>query len=316
LPALSDGKPDSTFPESAPVFLLALSDGKPDSTFPESAQARRARIIMQFKITTWNINSVRLRIDLLARFIKAARPDILCLQETKCPDDAFPFKRFERLGYVHAAIKGQKGYHGVAILSRLPFESIKVESFCGKTDSRHIAVTLGERAGLRDPVIVHNFYVPAGGDEPDPAINEKFAHKLAFLDEMRERPAFKPGAKERMILVGDLNVAPLEHDVWSHKQLLDVVSHTPIECEKLLALQKAGGWADAMRRFIPEPAKLYTWWSYRAPDWAAADKGRRLDHIWTSPALADRLGGIAIARQTRGWPRPSDHVPATVTIEL
>ena len=137
---------------------------------------------MQIKLTTWNINSVRLRIDLVAKFIKAVRPDILCLQETKCPDDAFPRKRFKRLGYENIALNGQKGYHGVAVLSRLPFESFNIQSFCGKIDCRHVSAVFGERAGLRDPITVHNFYVPAGGDIPDPAVNPKFAHKLAFLD--------------------------------------------------------------------------------------------------------------------------------------
>ena len=188
---------------------------------------------MAFKITTWNINSVRLRIDLVAKFLKSARPDVLCLQETKCPDDAFPLKRFKRLGYEHAALNGQKGYHGVAVLSRVPFETTDIQIFCGKTDCRHMSVTLGERAGLKDPITLHNFYVPAGGDEPDPDINPKFEHKLSFLDEMRAHAGLRPAAKERAILVGDLNVAPLEHDVWSHKQMIKVVSHTPIECEKL-----------------------------------------------------------------------------------
>jgi exodeoxyribonuclease-3 len=271
---------------------------------------------MRLTVTTWNINSVRLRIDLVAKFVKAVRPDVLCLQETKCPDDKFPHKRFKRLGYEHIAINGQKGYHGVAVLSRLPFERSDVHAFCGKSDCRHISAKFGERAGVRDPITVHSLYVPAGGDLPDPEVNPKFAHKLSFLDEMREAPALRPTASERAILVGDLNVAPLEHDVWSHKQMLRVVSHTPIECAKLIAAGKAGNWVDSMRVHTPEPAKLYTWWSYRAPDWAAADKGRRLDHIWTSPALADRVAGIAIARNYRGAERPSDHVPVTATLEV
>ncbi len=223
---------------------------------------------MPLKITTWNINSVRLRIDLVAKFLKSARPDVLCLQETKCPDDAFPLKRFKRLGYEHVALNGQKGYHGVAVLSRLPFERIDVQSFCGKTDCRHVSVALGERAGLRDPLTLHNFYVPAGGDEPDPAINPKFAAQ-ARLSRRDARASRACGRRQsqRAILVGDLNVAPLEHDVWSHKQMLKVVSHTPIECEKLTAARNAGDWIDAMRVLTPEPEKLYTWWSYRAPDW-------------------------------------------------
>lgn len=271
---------------------------------------------MKLTLATWNINSVRFRIDLVAKFIKAVRPDILCLQETKCPDDAFPLKRLRRLGYDNIALNGQKGYHGVVVLSRLPFESSAIKIFCGKRDCRHVSIVLGERAGLKEPVTLHNFYVPAGGDIPDPAVNDKFAHKLAFLDEMHVSAALRPAPSERSIVVGDLNVAPLECDVWSHKQLLSVVSHTPIECEKLIRLQTAGGWIDAVRRFVPEPAKLFTWWSYRSPDWAAADKGRRLDHIWVSPPLADRLSAVRILKDSRGWARPSDHVPVTATLEL
>ena len=272
---------------------------------------------MQLKITTWNINSVRLRINLVAKFIKAARPDVLCLQETKCPDDAFPLKRFRRLGYDHISLNGQNGYHGVAVISRLPFESFNILNFCGKTDCRHISAVLGERAGLRDPITLHNFYVPAGGDEPDAEANPKFAHKLAFLDEMTACEGIRPAATERAILVGDLNVAPLEHDVWSHKQMLKVISHTPVECEKLIAAQKTGAWVDTMRVHTPEPEKLYTWWSYRAMDnWRESDRGRRLDHVWTSNAIADRVSKIKISKDYRGAERPSDHVPVTATVEL
>ena len=271
---------------------------------------------MPLIVSTWNINSVRLRIDLVAKFLKSARPDILCLQETKCPDDAFPLKRFTRLGYEYSALNGQKGYHGVAIVSRLPFESVDVQNFCGKTDCRHVSVVLGDKAGHKDPVTLHNFYVPAGGDEPDPQINPKFEHKLSFLDEMRVHKALRPKKSQRVVLVGDLNVAPLEHDVWSHKQMLKVVSHTPVECEKLTAAREAGGWIDSMRVLTPEPAKLHTWWSYRAADWRAADRGRRLDHVWTSDALADRVSRIRIAKDYRGAERPSDHVPVTTKFEI
>jgi exodeoxyribonuclease-3 len=272
---------------------------------------------MSLKITTWNINSVRLRIDLVARFLKSVRPDVLCLQETKCPDDIFPMKRFRRLGYEHAALNGQKGYHGVAVLSRIPFEQVDIQNFCGKIDCRHISVTLGERAKLKAPITLHNFYVPAGGDEPDPDINPKFRHKLDFLVEMQAHNGLRPERSTHAMLVGDLNVAPLEHDVWSHKQMIRVVSHTPIECEKLVAAQKSGGWVDCMRVHTPEPEKLYTWWSYRAMDnWRTADRGRRLDHVWTSDALAAHISEIRIAKDFRGAKRPSDHVPVTATIEL
>lgn len=271
---------------------------------------------MRLTFTTWNINSVRLRIDLVARFLESARPDVLCLQETKCPDDAFPLKRFRQLGYQHVALNGQKGYHGVAIVSRLPFETSEARSFCGKGDSRHISVALGADAGLTTPLVLHNFYVPAGGDVPDPALNPKFAHKLAFLDEMAACAPLHPQGAGHHMLVGDLNVAPHEHDVWSHRQMLKVVSHTPIECEKLLAMQATGNWRDLARERIPLSEKVYTWWSYRAADWAAANRGRRLDHIWTSPALADRVADFQVMRAARGWERPSDHVPVSASFDL
>ena len=270
---------------------------------------------MQIKLTTWNINSVRLRIDLVARFLKSVRPDVLCLQETKCPDDAFPRKRFKRLGYEHIALNGQKGYHGVAVVSRLPLDSQSLKSYCGKVDCRHVGVTLGEKAKLRDPVTIHNYYVPAGGDEPDPKINPKFEHKLAFLDELRACANMLPGRNERSIAVGDLNVAPLEHDVWSHKQMLKIVSHTPIECEKLTAAQKAGNWIDVARTFVPPTDKLYTWWSYRAADWRASDRGRRLDHVWVSPDLAGGLKRQLVLKDARGWEKASDHVPVLLELE-
>ncbi len=109
--------------------------------------------------------------------------------------------------------------------------------------------------------------------------------------------------------MGDLNIAPLTEDVWSHKDLIKVVSHTPIECEALLAIQAAGGWHDVMRKHVPATEKLYTWWSYRAKDWLAANRGRRLDHVWTSENLAQRSTGIEVLKEARGWQQPSDHVP-------
>src|SRR3954464_1591793 len=271
---------------------------------------------MRLTIVTWNINSVRLRVNSVLKFLRAVQPDVLCLQETKCPDDKFPKKRFKRLGYEHIALNGQKGYHGVVVISRLPFESFDVHTFCGKSDCRHISAVVGERAGLSDPITIHNFYVPAGGDTPDPDLNPKFAHKLSFLAEMRRWGDNKAPAKAAAILVGDLNVAPLENDVWSHKQLLDVVSHTPVETEALETLRGEAGWVDAARHLTPEPEKIYTWWSYRAQDWAASDRGRRLDHVWVSPDLAGTLKSVDVARETRSWARPSDHVPVTAVMEL
>jgi exodeoxyribonuclease-3 len=268
---------------------------------------------LRFSLATWNINSVRLRIDLVTRYLGEHQPDVLCLQETKCPDANFPLAAFREAGYAHIAINGQKGYHGVAIVSRIPIEAATPRDFCAKGDSRHLHVVLGgEAKGLE----IHNFYVPAGGDEPDPEINVKFAHKLAFVDEMAAWFKEEKTAAGRSILVGDLNIAPLEHDVWSHKALLKVVSHTPIEVGKLNLARSAGPWVDALRKFVPDDQKLYTWWSYRSPDWAAADKGRRLDHVWVSPALGDKVKSFEVLREARGWARPSDHAPVKVDLSL
>lgn len=259
------------------------------------------------KIVTWNINSVRLRLDQAIALLEAEKPDILCLQETKCPDAKFPSAAFARAGYGHMVLNGPaNARHGVAILARAPIEETPRRVWCGQEDGRHLAVRL-------DGVEIHNFYVPAGGDEPDPDVNPKFRHKLDFLAEMRG--AFAPGASR--ILVGDLNVAPYEHDVWSHKQLLNVVSHTPVETDLLKAVLAAGDWRDAGREKWPEPERLFTWWSYRAKDWRASDRGRRLDHVWTSGDVSGALQAapaeaFAVMEDARSWEKPSDHAPVVM----
>jgi exodeoxyribonuclease-3 len=259
------------------------------------------------KIATWNINSVRLRIGLVSRFLKEHRPDVLCLQETKVINDLFPSEPLKKLGYVHQAIHGQKAYHGVAILSRLPFAQTGTQDFCREGHARHMGVT------FQNGVELHNFYVPAGGDIPDPKANPKFAHKLHFLGEMTRFFA-RYRRKDPVVLVGDLNVAPLEHDVWSHKQLLDVVSHTPVETRLLGEAMAAFEWTDATRHFVPPDQKIYSWWSYRAADWEASDRGRRLDHVWVSPGLKGALASQQIVRKMRGWQKASDHVPVIVDL--
>lgn len=268
---------------------------------------------MTLKIATWNINSVRLRIGLVERVLNQLKPDVLCLQETKCPQGQFPSGPLNDLGYTHIAEFGQKGYHGVAIVSRLPFTTQNSRAFCGKEDCRHVSISL---AGSK-PITIHNLYVPSGGDEPDPEINEKFAHKLKFIDELESWFAKGSVPKgQEGIVVGDLNIAPLEHDVWSHKDLLKVVSHTPVETQGLLRVMKAGNWVDLMRQHTPASEKLYTWWSYRAKDWALANRGRRLDHIWSTPGLSPACKDITILRETRGWTQTSDHVPVMATFDL
>ncbi|MBL4639669.1 MAG: exodeoxyribonuclease III, partial [Kordiimonadaceae bacterium] len=248
------------------------------------------------RIITWNINSVRARLDIVAQLIKEYDPDVLCLQETKVQDHMFPEGFFEEHGLPHLAIHGQKSHHGVATASKIPFSGSAKIDWCEKGDARYIAITLPTGQ------TVHNFYVPAGGDEPDPIKNEKFAHKMQFLEEMT---TWSAGLEGEHIMVGDLNIAPYEEDVWSHKKLLKVVSHTPVEVDAMMKLKDAHDWQDIMRDFVPMDEKLYSWWSYRAKDWAAADKGRRLDHVWTSPSLKGKATRMEVLRDVRGWTKPS-----------
>jgi len=262
------------------------------------------------RVATWNINSVRLREETVLRFLRGHGPDVLCLQETKSPDSAFPHDGFEAAGYVHRHVRGEKGYNGVAILSRIPFEPLDHRLFCGREDCRHVAARV-------NGITVHNFYVPAGGDVPDREKNDKFGHKLDFLAEMRDW--FGPDGDAPSgpsILVGDLNIAPHEHDVWSHKQLLKVVSHTPVEVDALEAVRASRNWIDVARHYIPPEEKAYSWWSYRSKDWSGADKGRRLDHIWVTPDLRDGLTGYDMLRDVRGWEKPSDHAPVAVELSV
>jgi exodeoxyribonuclease-3 len=247
----------------------------------------------------------------VARLLEEERPDALALQETKTINEFFPREALAKLGYVHQAIDGQKGYHGVAIVSRLPFKATNVQRFCGKQDCRHMSATFEN--GLE----LHNFYIPAGGDIPDPAVNEKFAHKLAFLAELRTMfETRKRDRKKPLVLVGDLNVAPLENDVWSHKQLLKIVSHTPIETKLLTDAKDAFGWIDVTREFVPPDEKIYSWWSYRNHDWKISDRGRRLDHIWTSPGLKGAVTAHKIRRDVRDWEQTSDHVPVIAEMDV
>lgn len=258
------------------------------------------------KIVTWNINSVRLRLPLLKQFIETHQPDIICLQEIKVEDGLFPYQAIKDMGFDHIVYSGQKSYHGVAILSKLPIiDRFSLEFY--NNDKRHIAIKV---AGLE----VHNFYVPAGGDIPDVSINVKFKHKLEYLKLMQNWFTTNRNLTDKLVITGDLNIAPYEHDVWSSKQLRKVVSHTDIEREALTELLNSLDFVDSSRHFVPLAEKFYTWWSYRNVDWQASNRGRRLDHIWVSSNLKDRMLAINALQEARSWLQPSDHVPYCMTL--
>ncbi len=284
------------------------------------------------KIVSWNINSLRLRLPLLKKFVAENSPDLVCLQEIKVQDSDFPLLEVKALGFDFVEFSGEKSYNGVAILSKFPLSEVSKIDVLNYGHKRHIS------AKVKD-VEIHNFYVPAGGDIPDVTLNDKFDHKLKFVDWMAEffsrihdsnidetgsfylggssrRVSATMGAQKKIILVGDLNIAPLEHDVWSHKQLLKIVSHTPIEVEKMENLRHSLGWIDTHRNFVDESQKLYSWWSYRAKDPLGADKGRRLDHIWATPNLKNHIKSMKIYRDFRAENQPSDHVPIETVFDF
>jgi exodeoxyribonuclease-3 len=261
------------------------------------------------RLVTWNINSIRLRMDLLRQLCAVMAPDVICLQEIKVDDPLFPLDQCKELGFDHVAYHGMKSYNGVAVLSKRPILAVETPGWCGRDDRRHLIARL-------DGVAVHSLYIPAGGDVPDPDINDKFAHKLAFLDDAATWFKERIRPDDKVILAGDFNVAPLDNDVWSHKQMLKIISHTPAEIERLNRFQASVPFVDAVRHFVPDTERLYTWWSYRSADWQKNDRGRRLDHIWVTPALAPLLRGTLVAREARSWTQPSDHVPVMVDIDL
>ena len=252
------------------------------------------------KIASWNINSVRARAEIVGKLLVDEAPDILCLQETKVCDDDFPHAMFRKLGYKHIVICGQRMHHGVAIISRVPIVEEVRHDWQANGEARHVGVRL--ESGIR----LENVYVPAGGDIPDREQNPKFGQKLDFLERMTR---WSEDCACPSIIVGDFNVAPLECDVWSHKALLNVVSHTPVEVEALNRLQASNDWVDLGRHFHPAPKRLHTWWSYRSPDWTKNDRGRRLDHMWATPDVAKTAVSHEVHEPCRAWTKPSDHVP-------
>lgn len=260
------------------------------------------------RIVTWNINSVRLRIGLLEKVAKQSLPDIICLQETKAQDSDFPLKAIKELGYEHVVFRGEKSYNGVAIISKMPLIGVEKQEIAGSADCRHIS------AILPGDIELHNFYIPAGGDEPDIDINPKYKCKLDFVDYMDGWFAKNRKSSDKIIILGDFNIAPMEHDVWSHKQLLNVVSHTEPEISRLNSLKGGLDWVDVGRHFVPETEKLYSWWSYRNKDWKKSNRGRRLDHIWSTPAIKNKIKAYDTLESARDWQQPSDHVPIIVDL--
>jgi len=258
------------------------------------------------KIATWNINGVRARIDSAVTWLKEAAPDVACFQEIKSTTEAFPADAFEGLGY-NVAVHGQKGFNGVAILSKRPFDEIAVRGLPGDDSdahARYIEVLIPRPGGV---VRVGNLYLPNG----NPIGTDKFAYKLAWMRRFEARARELLALEEPFVLVGDYNVIPEPIDAknpqaWSEDALFQ--PETRAAFRALLNL----GLTDAVRACLPGPG-VYTFWDYQAGAWQK-DHGIRIDHILASPQAADRLVSAGVDKFTRGWEKPSDHVPVWVEL--
>ncbi len=256
------------------------------------------------KIATWNVNSVRQRTEQLVRYLRDAKPDVLCLQELKCVEAAFPHMEVATEGY-NAAVHGQKGYNGVAILAKAPVEVTR--GLPGGPDdeqARYIEAVVPNGEGI---VRVASIYLPNG----NPPQTEKYSYKLAFMDRLIAHVRNLLALEEPLVLAGDYNVIPTPLDAadpgaWEGDALF--LPATRARFRSLLNL----GLTDALRA-ASDAAGLYTFWDYQAGAWQR-NKGIRIDHHLLSPRAADRLAEVAIDKETRGEERPSDHVP--VRIEL
>jgi exodeoxyribonuclease-3 len=257
--------------------------------------ARRRNMVMTTRIATWNVNSVKARLAHLLDWLEAAKPDVVLLQETKCIDEEFPRLELESRGW-HVAVRGQKTYNGVAVLSRLPIIEEIRELDGDNGEARYI------EAKLANGVRVASIYVPMGTSTE----SDRFPVKLGFLDAVRQRAEQLLLLEEAFVLGGDYNVAPEAGDTFDPIGMDGQVLFHPEERSRFRRLLFLG-LTDAFRALHPEP-NLYSWWDYRAGAWPR-DHGLRIDHLLLSPQAADRLTASGIDKTPRGWEKCSDHTP-------
>jgi exodeoxyribonuclease III len=259
------------------------------------------------RIATWNVNSVKQRLDNLLAWLTERQPDIVCLQETKCIDEAFPREPLESLGY-NVAVHGQKAFNGVAILSKFPFEEV-TPGLPGDPHDDHArfleAVVSIDRGVLR----VASIYLPNG----NPPEGEKYAYKIGWMERLIRYAQGRLAQEEPLVLAGDYNVIPSELDARNPASWAGDALFLPRTLEKYRTL-RALGLTDALRAGS-DAGGLYTFWDYQAGAWPK-NNGIRIDHILLSPQAADRLVKVDIDRHVRGWEKPSDHVPVVAELAL
>jgi len=259
------------------------------------------------RIATWNVNSIRQRLDHLQTWLKERQPDIVCLQETKCVDDAFPREPLEALGY-NVAAHGQKTFNGVALLSKLPFDEVASGLMGDDSDvqARFLEALVSTRRGV---VRVVSLYLPNG----NPAPGEKYDYKLKWMDRLANFSRERLALEEPFVLAGDYNVIPAPADAKRPAAWVKDALFLPPTRERYRSLLNLG-LTDAIRA-VSEDEGLYTFWDYQAGCWQR-DEGIRIDHMLLSPQAADRLVDAGIDRHVRGWDKPSDHVPVYIDLDI
>ncbi len=258
------------------------------------------------RIATWNVNSIRQRLENLQAWLAETDPDIVCLQEIKCMDDAFPREAFETLGY-NVAVHGQKTFNGVALLSKLPFDEVKsgLEGDDGDVQARFLEAQVSVKGGV---VRVASLYLPNGnGGE------EKYAYKLKWMDRLINFARERMTLEEPLVLAGDYNVIPTALDAKKPEAWVNDALFLPETREKFRTLANLG-LTDALRA-VSDAGGLYSFWDYQAGAWQK-DNGIRIDHLMLSPQAADKLVDAGIDRHVRAWEKPSDHVPVWVDLDI
>jgi exodeoxyribonuclease-3 len=258
-------------------------------------------------VATWNVNSVKQRLDSLLLWLEERRPDIVCLQETKCVDDAFPREPIEALGY-NVAVHGQKTFNGVAILSRLRFDEV-TPRLPGDSADDHARFLEAQVSTMSGVVRIASIYLP-NGNPPD---TDKYEFKLRWMDRLVDYCRQRLELEEPLILAGDYNVIPAETDVYEPSEWTGDALFLPTTRAKFHALVNLG-LTDAIRAVSDAPG-LYTFWDYQAGAWQR-NKGLRIDHLLLSPQAADRLVSAGIDKQVRGREKPSDHVPVFAELDI
>jgi exodeoxyribonuclease-3 len=259
------------------------------------------------RIATWNVNSIKQRMDNLTTWLSERQPDVVCLQETKCVDDAFPREPIEALGY-NVAVHGQKAFNGVALLSKLPFDetSPRLPGDDADIHARFLEAVVSTPAGA---VRVASIYLPNG----NPPETDKYTYKLSWMDRLTQYARERLELEEPLVLAGDFNVIPAEADARYPDRWVRDALFLPRTREKFRALRNLG-LTDAVRAGSDGPGP-FTFWDYQAGAWQKND-GIRIDHLLLSPQAADRLIAVGVDKHVRGWEKPSDHVPVWVELNV